>query len=227
MSTERTTFTQVVDSVREQTALLLGSAIGLSDDDWARPTALSGWTRSHVAAHVAEGAMAMVRVIRGLRTSVAPRLYESDADKRRAIELGALASGLELQISLDTSASALQLELPQLEDDDRSVELRAGYRLQASMLPLARLSEVVLHHMDLNSSFDSTQLAPTIAVELLSFQVDRIGRSGDYPPLHLVADEGYTGTVGRVGDPTELHGPAGDLLAWLARGTESARIYRA
>lgn len=227
MPTDRATFPQVVDSVREQTSLLLGSTIGFTDEDWARPTALSGWTRSHVAAHLADGAMAMIRVIEGLRQGIEQRLYESDAAKRRSIELGALASGLDLQIRLDTSASTLQVELPDLEFDARPVELRAGYRLPFRQLPLARLSEVVLHHMDLAPHFEPRDLPAAIAVELLRFQVDRIGRSGDYPPLKVVADEGYTGVVGRIGDGIEMHGPAGDLLAWLARGTESPRIYRA
>lgn len=227
MPTDRATFSQVVDAVREQTSLLLGSTIGFTDEDWARPTPLSGWTRSHVAAHLADGAVAMLRVIEGLRIGVEQRLYDSDAAKRRAIELGALASGLDLQIRLDTSASALQAELAQLEDDDRPVVLRAGYRMPAQLLPLARLSEVVLHHMDIRGQLEAVGLSGPIAVELLSFQVERIGRSGDYPPLRLVADEGFTGMVGRISDPTEMHGPAADLLAWLARGTESSRIYRA
>lgn len=227
MSTERATTSQVVDSVREQTALLLGSTIGFTDEDWASPTPLSGWTRSHVAAHLADGAEAMVDVCQALLAGRERRLYTSDAAKRRSIELGALASGLELQIRLDTSASALQLELPLIEHSDRLVELRAGYRIAAQLLPLARLSEVVLHHMDLNPEFDGSELPAPIAVELLTFQADRIGRNGDYPPIHLVSDEGFTGTVGRVGPATELRGPAADLLGWLARGKETPRIYRA
>lgn len=226
MPTNRAPFADVVSAVREHTSLLLGSTIGYSEEDWAAPTALTGWTRSHVAAHLVEGARGLVRVIDGLEAGLNRRLYYSEAAKHRDIELGALEDGLDLQIGLDTTASQLQELLPGLEHDDRPVTLRAGYQIPARHIPLARLGEVVLHHMDLGSHFTTADLAPEIAVSLLAFHVERIGQRDDYPPLELVADEGYTGRVGQEGEPTQLHGPAGDLIAWLARGTESARIYR-
>ena len=226
MPTNRAEFAEVVSAVRDHTALLLGTTIGYSDDDWAAPTGLAGWTRSHVAAHLAEGAHGMVRVIHGIDSGTPTRMYESQAAKHHAIEIGALTSGLALQIRLDTSASELQREFAALEGDTRPVALRAGYRIPASQIPLARLGEVVLHHMDLGSQFSTADLTPEIAVALLAFHVDRIGRRDDFPPLRLVADEGYEGSVGRSGMPTQMNGPAGDLVAWLARGTESPRIYR-
>lgn len=226
MPTNRAAFADIVSAVREHTALLLGTTIGYSEDDWAAPTALSGWSRSHVAAHLVEGAKGLTRVIEGLDAGLNRRMYASEAAKHRDIELGALADGLELQIRLDTSASELQAMLPQLDGDDRPVTLRAGYHIPARYIPLARLGEIVLHHMDLGSLGSTADLAPDIAVSLLAFHVERIGAREDYPPLRLVADEGYSGVVGQPGTPTELHGPAGDLIAWLARGTESPRMYR-
>lgn len=66
MPTNRAMFAEVVNAVRDHTALMLGTTISYSEDDWAAPTGLSGWTRSHVAAHLADGADAMFRVIKGL-----------------------------------------------------------------------------------------------------------------------------------------------------------------
>lgn len=227
MPTIRAKFADVVDAVRDNTSLLLGTTISYTDDDWGTPTRLSGWTRSHVAAHLADGADAMIRVVRGLGDTVPARMYESARAKHRSIELGALISGLELQIRLDTSASELQAQFAALEDDDRPATLRTGYRIPARQIPLARLGEVVLHHMDMGGQFTAAELTPDIAVELLAFNVERIGRRDDYPPLRLVSDEGFEGSVGRAGSPTTMRGPAGDLVAWLVRGTESPRIYRA
>lgn len=227
MPINRAPFGDVVEAVREHTSLLLGTTIGYSADDWARPTALTGWKRSHVATHLVEGALGMVRAIDGLHSGTPRRMYESEASRHRAIEVGALDGGLDLQIKLDTSASALQAQLAALEGDERPVTLRAGYQLPARHIPLARLGEVVLHHMDMGSHFGPRDLTPDIALALLAFQVGRIGNRDDYPPLRLVADEGYEGTVGREGERTQMHGPAADLMAWLARGTESPRIYRA
>ena len=227
MPINRAPFGEVVEAVREHTSLLLGTTISYSDDDWAHPTALIGWTRSHVATHLVEGALGMVRAIQGLHAGTPRRMYESEAARHRALELGSLDSGLELQIKLDTSASALQAELGGLEGDDRLVTLRAGYHLSARHIPLARLGEVVLHHMDMESHFGPRDLSPEIALSLLAFQVVHIGDREDFPAHRLVADEGYEGTVGRQGDSVaQIRGPAADLLAWLARGIESPTLIR-
>ena len=222
----RAPFSAVLEAVREHTSMLLGTTIGYSADDWAEPTALAGWTRSHVAAHLADGARGMVRVIDSLRAGSPLHMYASAESRRRSMELGALGSGLELQIGLDTSASELQGKLAGLEDDDQQVELRSGYRLSASTIPLARLSEVVLHHMDLGWRLTDDDLAPGIARALLKFQVWRIGAHPDIPPTLLIADEGYEGEVGPDGPRETLRGPAADLTAWLARGVESDRLTR-
>lgn len=227
MPINRLPFGDVVSTVREQTSVLLGTTIGFSDEDWAAPTSLTGWTRSHVAAHLVEGARAMVRVIRELHDGVQRELYGSRHEDRQDIELGALAGGLELQINLDTSASELQELLAELEGNERQVRLRDGHHIAARHIPLARLSEIVLHHFDMDAHFTPDVLAPDVALALLQFHVERIGHRDDYPPLRLIADEGYEGTVGRTADPATFHGPAADLLAWLMRGIESSRIYRA
>ncbi|MHA7860807.1 maleylpyruvate isomerase family mycothiol-dependent enzyme [Tessaracoccus sp. Y36] len=227
MPMNRLPFGDVVSAVREHTSLLLGTTIGFTDEDWASPTKLSGWSRSHVAAHLVEGARAMVRVIGELQDGVQSEMYGSRGEDHQAIELGAISGGLALQIELDTSASELQGLLPEMEGDHREIRLRDGHSIPARRIPLARLSEVVLHHLDLDAHFTPSVLAPDVALALLAFQVERIGHRDDYPPLRLVADEGYEGTVGRTVEPATFHGPAADLLAWLMRGVESSRIYRA
>lgn len=227
MPINRLPYGDVVSAVREHTSLLLGTTIGYSDEDWATPTGLSGWTRSHVASHLVEGARAMVRVIGELHDGVTRELYGSRGEDREAIELGAIADGLTLQIDLDTSASELQDLFPELDGDERLVRLRDGHDIPAKHLPHARLSEVVLHHFDLDDQFTPAVLSPGVALALLQFHVERIGHRDDYQPLRLVADEGYEGSVGRASDAATFHGPAADLLAWLLRGTESSRIYRA
>mgnify|MGYP003622708592 CR=1 FL=1 len=42
--------------VQEATQRLLGDTIGISDDDWNGPSGLPGWSRAHVAAHLAANA---------------------------------------------------------------------------------------------------------------------------------------------------------------------------
>lgn len=226
MSTSRARFADVVAAVREHTSLLLGHTISFSDEDWARPTTLPGWTRSHVAAHLVDGARGLVRVIDGMHSGRPCTMHVSEDAERRSIELGALAGGLELQIHLDTTASELQELLGALEGDDTRVWLRPDYPIHAWQIPLARLGEVVLHHMDMGSDTSTTDLAPETAVSLLAFQVERMTERHHPPSLRLVADEGYEATLEGDGDRAEVRGPAGDLIAWLARGVKSPRLIR-
>ena len=226
MPTSRAPFVDVVAAVREHTSQLLGRTIGFSDEDWAAPTALPGWTRSHVAAHLVDGARRLVRVIDGLHSGQLRTMYDSDAEERRTIEMGALAGGLDLQIQLDTTASELQELFPSLEGDRSPVLLRPGYGIEAWQIPLSRLGEVVLHEMDLEARSSTMNLAPETAVSLLAFQVERLAGRDDRPSVRLVADEGYDATLDGPGDRTEVRGPAVDLIAWLARGVDSSRLIR-
>lgn len=226
MSISRAPFADVVAAVREHTSQLLGRTIGFSDEDWAAPTALPGWTRSHVAAHLVDGARRLVRVIDALHSGQPRTMYDSEAEERRTIELGALAGGLELQIQLDTTASELQELFGSLQGDSSLVDLRPGYRVQAWQIPLSRLGEVVLHEMDLDSRSTTMDLAPETAVSLLAFQIERLSHRHDQPAVRLVADEGYEAVLRGAGDLTEVRGPAADLIAWLARGVDSPRLIR-
>ena len=217
-------FDVILETVREHTHLLLGATIGFSEEHWAQPSGLPGWSRSHVAAHLVENARGLVRVCRGLAEGRPARMYPSHTGKIRAVERGSLAGGLELQIQLDTTASELQTVLPMLEGNTELVELRAGYRLPAEQIPLARLFEVVVHAVDLDIDDHEVRLSDEIAVDLLRFDSERLGRRPDLPGMLLLADEGFQIRLGAEGDFETVGGPAADLLLWLARNISSPRL---
>lgn len=217
-------FDVILEAVREHTHLLLGATIGFSEEDWAQPSGLPGWTRSHVAAHVVENARGFIRVCRSMTLHRPTRMYGSHADKVRAIELGALAGGLQLQIDLDTSASELQTLLPPLEGNTTSLELRPGYRTPAEEIPLARLYEIVVHSVDLGVQVPQTNFGPHIPEMLLAFESERIGRRPDLPGMLILSDEGYRARLGADDEFDTVGGPALDLLLWLARGVGSPHL---
>lgn len=218
------TFDSILEAVREHTHLLLGSTIGFSEAHWAQPSGLTGWTRSHVAAHLVENARGLVRVCQGLAHQRRTRMYPSHSDKMRAIERGALASGLQLQIQLDTTASELQAQLATLEGNTSPVELRAGDPMPANQIPLARLFEVVVHSVDLAVDDHEMDLASDIAVDLLAFEAERIGRRSDVPGILVLADEGFRTRLGAEGEFETVGGPAAHLMLWLARGIVTPRL---
>ena len=91
----------------EATQQLLGDTIMIEEDAWHEPSALPGWTRAHVATHLARSADAFSRLAESAHYGVGMPLYLSDRDRFTDIERGAERRALDLQIDLDTSAGRL------------------------------------------------------------------------------------------------------------------------
>lgn len=217
-------FDNIVAAVREHTHTLLGLTITFSDEQWAAPSRLTGWTRSHVAAHLADNAHGLTRVCRAHAEGRSEKMYDSDRDKTLSIERGSLEAGIDLQVRLDESAGILESELSGLAGDETEVTLRAGYRLRMRHLPLARLHELVLHTFDLLPDAPGIEVKPEIARDVLQFAVSQIGDRPGMPAIRLIADEGFEAEVGTMGEPRPVRGPAAELLAWLSRGVRGERL---
>lgn len=217
-------FHQIVDAVREHTHSLLGLTITFSNEEWAAPSRLPGWTRSHVAAHIAADARGLTRVCEALAESRSEKMYDSDLDKTLEIERGSLASGVELQIRLDETAGLLDRCWAQVANETRDVTLRAGYRIPARLLPMARLYELVLHTFDLKPDAPALQVSPEVSPFLLQFGADQIGESPVLPAITLIADEGVETRVGAGDSPVTVTGSSAALLAWLTRGVRSENL---
>lgn len=218
-SPDAAAFAELVEATRNQTAAMLGSTIAYTPEDWAAPSRLQGWTRSHLAAHLVQNARAMTRLCRGLAKGRLKRLYHDDESKRIAIEMGALADPLTLQIDLDTTASELQAAFTGLDDLSRTVALGPSLVIAAGDLPLARLSEVVLHHSDMTGQ--RPELSGPVLDALLDFQLRRDAGRSTLPPVLIMSDEGFSAHAGGEGDTSTVMGPGVDLLLWLARGIDS------
>ena len=68
------------------TALFLETVAGLSDTDLAAPSGLPGWTRAHVAGHVARNADALGNLVTWARTGVETPAYASPEQRAADIE---------------------------------------------------------------------------------------------------------------------------------------------
>jgi len=204
-------------SRHEATQSLLGDTIGITDEQWNQPSRLPGWTRAHIATHLARNADAFVRIMDQLREGRPTNLYDSQADRREEIERGSERTALELQVDLDASAGRLHSQLPELMllPPDRLVKLTPTLTVRLDRLPIARLGEVVLHHIDLDIGFSYQNIENHVAAWLLAFNTDRIGRNSAYPAMRIVADSGLTVLIGGPGHPSVIHGADNFLLCWL------------
>lgn len=197
------------------THALLGATIQVSDEEWAAPSALPGWSRAELAAHIARHADAVRGLVEGaLRGEVVP-LYPSEEDREAGIRAGAGRSGLEVQEDLDTACGLLESTLDGVDDWSVPVDFR-GQQLALALLPSARLAEVLVHHVDLAIGRDFDDIDPADAGLALDWATERIATRPGAPHLRLRADTGRSWTLPGTRDPVEVSGSAPRLLGWLA-----------
>lgn len=201
----------------EATQSLLGDTISITDEEWSLSSRLPGWTRAHVATHIARNADGFSRVMDQLRDGQPTSLYRSAAANREDIERGSERTALELQVDLDASAGRLHSRFPELMalPPDRLVRLSPSLTIRLDRMPLARLNEVVLHHIDLDVGFTYADIEPDVAAWLLTYNADRVGRTSTYPAVRIVSDSGVTAVIGGAGRPTVVHGQDNLLLGWI------------
>lgn len=213
-------FPEVLEAVRDQTTRLLGATIEFSEEDWAAPTALPGWTKSHVAAHLVEQAHRLASIL-GTTGQALPS--SSEHAQRLELERLALDTGLALQIQLDESAGVLQEAFAKLEGRDNEDQIAPQWSINPRDLPVLRLRELLVHHYDLigRTAFDVPR---AVLLTVASFETLRPRRE-EVPPVLIVADEGFSARIGEdSGDTKTVIGPISDLCLWLTRGVASQNL---
>jgi maleylpyruvate isomerase len=213
--------------VRYATQQLLGDTISVSDDDWRAASRLPDWTRGHVATHLARHADGMGRLVEWARTGERQEMYASPEQRTSEIEGGSGRSGLDLQIDLDTSAGRLAAGFEALDAADRwdaIVELRDTTPVPARLLPLSRLLEVIIHHVDLDIGYEVDHVDQQTAEWLLEWCAYRFRSRDDFPRLTLTSDSGFTVHVGKAGEPRQVSGTSPNLLGWLMNRVDSSAV---
>lgn len=199
-----------------ETGKLLTTVATITDADLAGASLCAGWSRGHVVTHLARNAESLVRLVVWARTGVRTPQYPSQASRDADIEEGAPRGAAEQQEDLRRACDLVRdalaaLALPLAE---HHLETISGFG-EARDLPLRRLNEVVLHHLDLTCGFTLADAHPLAVADLLDLAVARLERDSSAPPMTLVSDEGDRYVV-RGGGP-EVRGPAAGLLGWLGR----------
>jgi maleylpyruvate isomerase len=199
-----------------ETTRLLDTARSLTDPSAA--SLCEGWSRGHVATHLARNAEAIGRLADWALTGTPREMYPGGADGRdRAIEAGARRGVDALAEDLADTAATLVPRLQALSGPLAAdeVELRGGYRLPSMRLPFTRLREVVYHHVDLDAGFGFADVEGDLLCRFVGDAVSRLELGRHPPALRLTSDEGDTWTVG--GGTTSVTGTRAGLLLWLAR----------
>jgi len=202
---------------QEATQALLGDTIAITDEAWQMPSRLPGWTRAHVATHIARQADGMTRVLGQIKNNQPTSLYDSEETLNDAIERGSERSAMDLQVDLDSSAGRLHEASSRLKrlPPSRPISLTPNLTVPLGDLPIVRLNHLVLHHIDLDIGFTYEAIEATVASWLLAYNAARIGRNPAYPSIRLTGDSGVTAVIGRGGRPRVVNGADNLLLGWL------------
>lgn len=133
------------------TTLFLDAVDRLSDTELTAPTALEGWTRRHVVAHVHYNAEALRRLVSWAATGVENRMYDSVEQRNAEIASGAALRAAELRAMVRDSAAALASDLDTLTADAwrHEVVTAQGRTVPATEIPWMRAREVCVHTVDL------------------------------------------------------------------------------
>jgi maleylpyruvate isomerase len=167
----------------ERTARLLALVEPMSDEDFAAPTALPGWTRAHLISHLHFNALALNNLATWAITGVETPMYESAAQRNDDIERGAKLAPRELVRLLGESAGVLSAALDQIEDWDAPVVTAQGRDVAVSEVPWLRTREVALHAIDLDLGATFDEIPADLGLALAADVMGKRFRGGEGGPI--------------------------------------------
>lgn len=196
------------------TRSFLATASRLGDAGVRAPSLLPGWTRGHVLTHVARNADGGTRLLTWARTGVESYEYPSLEARAAEIEAGAGRPARTLLDDVRQSADRFAEAFALMPDDawQRTVQWTTGARHPAARAADARLTEVLIHHVDLDAGFTPDDWPADFVSRELAAVTGSFARRDDAPDLRLHATD--TGEEHGTGDRL-VTGPAPSLLAWL------------
>ncbi len=210
--------------VAESTGHLLHTVTALDPAAVAEPSALPGWSRGHVLAHLARNADSLVNLLDGARTGRDIPQYATPETRDRDIEAGA-PRPLDVQLADLRDASHRFAEAAAELDDEAwesEVRHRTGYVLGAADIPWKRLVETEYHHVDLDAGYTPAHWPQEFAVAEFRRLAARLDGAAGLPAVLLIADD--TTDRARIGAPgadpagapgLTVEGPVRALTAWL------------
>ena len=194
-----------------------GEAVdGLTDDQYGDASALPGWTRAHLVAHLAANAAALRNLARWAATGRETPMYTSADERNRGIEDGATRPAAALRTWSSEEAAALDRDLRRLSAEQWQTTIRTaqGREVPASEIPWLRAREVMVHAVDLATG---TTFADLPIDFLIALEADIRGKRGDVPEVDADLADRVGWLAGRTtsGVTAVGGGPAPSLSPWL------------
>ncbi|MFP3988798.1 maleylpyruvate isomerase family mycothiol-dependent enzyme [Streptomyces sp. E11-3] len=213
----------VIDEIARSHARFAATATALTGADLRGPSALPGWTRGHVIAHVARGADAYTWLLALARTGVEPRPRDTAESLARAVESGAARPAAELVADLRTSLNRLLADSEAMPATawDTLVTALPGYRHPAWFTLYRCWRELETHHVDLDADYGTANWPHTYVTWALDGTLAALSER-DFPVSRVRAiDLGRSWNLSQNGPTVSADGHT--LLGWLSgRTTDTA-----
>lgn len=189
----------------------------LTDEQWAAPSDLPGWLRTHVVAHLALNAEGFAGALEGVLEARSVPIYPSDAARDTGIERLAQAPYTEIRQRFFAATShfrAVAARLSSRHWEQTVNRLPQGPLWPAADLVGARQREVEIHLVDLGAGYTTTDWTEGFCTQLLDQVTGDHADSPGSPDFAVHATD--LGTTWQVGsDQPLVTGTAADLGWWL------------
>ncbi|WP_433892783.1 maleylpyruvate isomerase family mycothiol-dependent enzyme [Streptomyces sp. CA-111067] len=211
----------LLGQIEAATGQLLLTAAGFTGADVRAPSLLPNWSRGHVLTHLARNADGGRRLLTWARTGVEAAEYDSLDARDAEIESGAGRTADELLADLRESAAAFAAEYRRMTPAAWAAPVRwtAGQERPAARAADSRLTEVLVHHVDLAAGYTPAQWPPDFVHAMLARVVTSFTHRADALALRLHATDTGTRHTTAPSEPTEptpvIQGPESALLTWL------------
>lgn len=206
---------EALDEMVNATDRLLATVDGMREEQLHEPSRLPGWTRGHILTHIARNADGLANLAHWARTGDETPMYAGDS-RDRDIEAGAGRHLGDQRLDLADSGERLLQAFADFPPEalGREVIMRSGATAAGWELPLLRVREVEIHHVDLGLGYTPADWSPAFVTRTLDQLATFFLSARNSPVRELVATDGQgrweVGTTGPA-----LAGPAAGLLAWL------------
>jgi maleylpyruvate isomerase len=210
---------QTLAWMHDGTQRLLGDVAGLPDDAFDEPSALPGWSRRYLLAHIAANAGALRNLVHWARTGEERRMYASTEQREADIAAGAKLPAAELREWITSSSQALAADLGELGSGpawEAQVITAQGLTRSAREIPWMRDREVWIHAVDLRAGTTWADLPADFLKALLDDVTSRRSAMGGGPALAVAAtDTGSKWEVAGTGVPVQVSAPLAALADYL------------
>ncbi len=201
------------DAIHEATRRLVRTVDALPDEAYAQPSALPGWTRAHVVAHLALNGEGLAEVMRGLVAGEDVPMYASQERRDGDISVLATAPVGALRDRFLAGCTLFQEAWERMTDEAWGGAFRRTPTTDAwpaSELPRMRHGEVEIHHADLDAGYGAADWPE----DYLDATFNRIVEDRQSGPSMLLRTPDGDVLVG-TGQGPVVTGSRADLTWWL------------